>query len=542
MLDRTDGRSLRSAFLRHAAARPNAPAVVVRGKILSYGEIESHARFWANAVVQAQSRLPQRIGVFAYRSEVSYTATLAALFAGAAFVPLNPTFPPEKIRSMIAQSCLDAIIVDKTCAAHAEAVLAGFPELLLLTPELTSPVFPGVTARIVDEAELRSTSPLKHLPPVCPEDIAYLLFTSGSTGAPKGVPVTHGNVVSFMDVMSGRYGICAEDRFSQTFDQTFDLSVFDLFMAWSNGACVYSLSTIELLAPTKFINKHKLTVWFSVPSLPAQMIRRNTLTPNSMPTLRWSLFCGEPLPVRTAELWQQAAPQSTVENQYGPTELTIACFVHRWDPQTSARISQNSVVPIGRPYPGLGAVLIDDNLSPVRDGSVGELCVAGSQTVPSYWRDPAKTAERFLDLPISEFETRRFYRTGDRVQRLACGEYVFLGRSDFQIKVLGHRVELGEVEAALRTDRSVEHAVALGWPPGQASADAVVAFISGSAVDEAKLMEQARSTLPPYAVPQKLIHLDEMPLNSNGKTDRYHLEQRLAKSSLELRGQPKQGA
>lgn len=507
--------------------------MVVRGVTRSYGELYENASRWANAILAACSAHPQRIGVFAYRSEVSYTGTLAALFAGAAFVPLNPTFPPEKTRAMITQAALDAIIVDKTCAAQLANVLAGIPVPVLLTPELSAARFEGIETSILDAEELRNTATLGKLPALTADDIAYLLFTSGSTGAPKGVPVTHGNAVHFMDVMSRRYQIAANDRFSQTFDQTFDLSVFDLFMAWSNGACIYSLSTIELLAPTRFINKHGLTVWFSVPSLPAQMIRRNTLTPASMPTLRWSLFCGEPLPVRTAQLWQQAAPNSVVENQYGPTELTIACFVHRWDAEFSPALCQNDVVPIGRPYPGLGAMLVDENLNPVPDGEPGELCVTGAQTSPEYWRDPAKTAERFVNLPVSEYETRRFYRTGDRVVRLADGEYIFLGRADYQIKVLGHRVELGEVEAALRQHPSVEHAVAVGWPLNQLSADAVLAFISGNGLEEAVLIAKAKEALPPYAVPQKLFVVDHMPLNANGKIDRRTLQERLGDFTLE---------
>jgi amino acid adenylation domain-containing protein len=533
LLDRTDGKSLRSGFLRHAELTPDAPAIVVRGATRSYGELQQNAARWANAVLGASHSQPQRIGVFAYRSEVSYTGTLAALFTGAAFVPLNPTFPPEKTRAMIVQAALDAIIVDKTCAAQLSSVLAGISVPLLLTPELSAPRFDDVDVPILDAEELRQTAVLGKLPPLTAEDIAYLLFTSGSTGAPKGVPVTHGNAVHFMNVMSQRYDITSNDRFSQTFDQTFDLSVFDLFMAWSNGACVYSLSTIELLAPTKFINRNELTVWFSVPSLPAQMIRRNTLTPASMPTLRWSLFCGEPLPVRTAQLWQQAAPNSVVENQYGPTELTIACFVHRWNPEESPALCQNDVVPIGRPYPGLGAMLVDENLNPVPDGEPGELCVTGAQTSPGYWHDDAKTAERFVNLPISPYETRRFYRTGDRVVRLEGGEYIFLGRADYQIKVLGHRVELGEVEAALRQHPSVEHAVAVGWPLNQLSADAVLAFVSGNGVDETILIEKAKEILPPYAVPQKLFFVDQMPLNANGKIDRRALQEQLGDFKLE---------
>jgi acyl-coenzyme A synthetase/AMP-(fatty) acid ligase len=244
-----------------------------------------------------------------------------------------------------------------------------------------------------------------------------------------------------------------------------------------------------------------------------------------MPTLRWSLFCGEPLPVRTAQLWQEAAPNSVVENQYGPTELTIACFVHRWDSNNSPAICQNDVVPIGRPYPGLGAMLVDENLKPVPDGEPGELCVSGAQTSPGYWRDPAKTAERFLELPISDYERRRFYRTGDRAVRLENGEYIFLGRADYQIKVLGHRVELGEVEAALRQHASVEHAVAVGWPLNQLSADAVLAFVSGNVLDEQALLDRAKEALPPYAVPQKLFIVDQMPLNANGKIDRRALQE-----------------
>jgi amino acid adenylation domain-containing protein len=430
---------------------------------------------------------------------------------------------------MIAQADLGAIIVDKTCLPQAAQVLAGTPDVRVLTPEFDRQTVNLQNANVLDREALANARPLKdrELPALTPEDVAYLLFTSGSTGIPKGVPVTHGNATYFMDVMSRRYGVTTEDRFSQTFDQTFDLSVFDLFMAWTNGACVYGMSPVDLLSPTRFINQNQITVWFSVPSVPAQMRRRNTLLPNILPSLRLSLFCGEPLPQSSAEAWQAAAPNSILENLYGPTELTIACFVHRWDSRTSPALCQNGVVPIGRPYDGLSAMIVDDQLSPVAEGGTGEFCVSGPQTTPGYWRAPDKTAERYVHLPVSKFEKRRFYRTGDLVARVPAGEYVFLGRADSQIKVLGHRIELGEIEAVLRRHPGVVHAVAFGWPPNGATAESIVAFVSGDGPNRDELMSLAKSGLPPYVVPRELIFVPDMPLNANGKVDRRALKERL---------------
>lgn len=524
-VDKVDYRTLRSGFWQYAGTTPDAPAMVVRGVTRSYGEVQQNALRWAGAIIGLLDRPAHRVGVFAYRSEVSYTGVLAALAAGATFVPLNPTFPPEKTASMIRQANLDAILVDRVCAPQLDQVLGGIepcpPLLLPDLDEFSSTVF---QSRILARDELAKAGLLKTLPPITPDDIAYLLFTSGSTGAPKGVPVSHGNAVHFMDVNAERYGINSSDRLSQTFDQTFDLSVFDLFLSWHRGACVCSLSTVDLLAPTNIINRLGLTVWFSVPSVPAQMRRRNSLRPGTMPNLRWSLFCGEPLPRASAEAWQAAAPNSIVENLYGPTEVTISCFVHRWDPVQSPALCYNEVVPIGRPLPGLGATIVDEELKPVPAGEPGELCVCGPQTTPGYWNDPVRTAERFVSLPVSPYETRRFYRTGDRVQCLPNGEYVYIGRTDHQIKVLGHRVELGEVEAALRADTRVTQVAALGWPLEQGgAANGIVAFVTGTELDPEHLKAQASQQLQAYSVPQQILVIEEMPMNANGKIDRLAL-------------------
>ena len=528
MFDRSNGHSLREGFIRNALERSQATAIVVRDILFTYEDLDRRARKWAAALTAKKQTRPERVGLFAYRSDVAYAGTLAALYAGATYVPLNPTFPIEKTASMLEQADVDAIIVDKACMSQAIQLADKLTGIAVLTPEHDATSLP-FTGTVFDSSALENIEPLSHeeLPPLTPDDTAYLLFTSGSTGVPKGVPVSHGNVLHFIDVMSRRYGITPEDRFSQTFDQTFDLSVFDLFMAWTNGASVYAMSPVDLLSPTKFITRNQLTVWFSVPSVAAQMRRRNTLKADTLPSLRWSLFCGEPLPQESAEAWQIAAPNSVVENLYGPTELTIACLAYRWNPANSKDICRNGVVPIGRPYEGLSALVVNESLSPVSDGGVGELCISGPQTTAGYWRAPEKTAERYVELAIGRQETRRFYRTGDLVAQVATGDYVFVGRADSQIKVLGHRVELGEIEAVLRSHPAVEQAAAFGWPLNGISADGIVAFVSGQGFEVEELTGLAKQNLPPYVVPRRIIALNTMPLNPNGKVDRRKLQDSL---------------
>jgi amino acid adenylation domain-containing protein len=539
LIDKTEGRSLRVGFLRSAAEYPTAPALIVRGKTLSYEALERKARIWAHAIIRALERPAYRVGVFAYRSETSYAGVLAALFSGAAFVPLNPTLPVRKTRDMVRLADLDAMLVDRACLAQLEAVLADQPTRpLILIPDEDAPQLAGLSGGVLGGFDLDGLGPLDELPAVLGDEMAYLLFTSGSTGQPKGVPVTHANVLHFIDVMSERYRITSQDRLSQTFDQTFDLSVFDLFMAWECGACVCAMQPIELLAPGSFLRKHGVTVWFSVPSLPTLMLKKNLLKPGSLPTLRWSLFCGEPLTRAAAEAWQAAAPGSIVENLYGPTELTIACFVYRWDPGQSPAQCVNDIVPIGRPYPGLGALVLDQDRRPVPENEPGELYVCGPQTVPGYWRDSTKTAERFISLPIEAAASlsMRFYATGDRVMRVAGGDYVYIGRMDHQIKVLGYRVELGEIEATLRRIPGVVEAVAYGWPAEGGTAQGITVFVSGTKIDPNQVKSASHELLPDYMSPREVFVLDHMPLNANGKIDRNALRARLKSGTDEMSG------
>ncbi|HEB90474.1 MAG TPA: amino acid adenylation domain-containing protein [Deltaproteobacteria bacterium] len=519
-------RTLRSGFLHSCEHHGDRIALEVAGETLTYLELRERAAGLAATLIahdprEPGSAAPALTAVLGQRSSATFAGILAALFRGDGYVPLNPTFPPERTRSMLERSGCRALIVDAGAESQLDRVLAGLEtSLLLILPEsrdVTDVARAHPRHRVLGRDDLEAASAWSPRP-VDPEAIAYLLFTSGSTGRPKGVMVRHRNVQAFLDVMAERYGITPDDRFSQTFELTFDLSVFDLFLAWKSGARVCVPSQAQKMLPAKYIQESKLTVWFSVPSTGVLMSRLRMLKPDAYPSLRWSLFCGEALPVEIVEAWVDAAPNSTVENLYGPTELTIACTLYRWDPARSREDCELGLVPIGEPYPGMEVLVVDEELREVAPGETGELLMSGPQLTPGYWNDPERTAAAYQRPPGRD---RVFYRTGDRVRRSnGRRPMVYLGRMDNQIKIQGYRVELGEIEAMIRREAGVEVAIAVGWPITSAGADSVVVFISDPGVDCAELLTRAKSSLPAYMAPREIRQIPDFPLNANGKVDR----------------------
>jgi amino acid adenylation domain-containing protein len=518
--------SLRAGFLASLERHAERPALAIGRESWSYRELDRRARSIAATLDRGAQRGEGKLtAIFGHRHSSAMAGILGALYRGHGYVPLHPAFPAPRTREMLARSRASALVVDPTARGQLDGVLEGLDaRLTILLPD-------------GDVKELRERWPAHTIlgaedledPSACclgdagASDVAYLLFTSGSTGRPKGVMVAHRNVRAFLEVMSQRYGITEHDRLSNTFDLTFDLSVFDLFLAWEHGACVCVPTAEQKLFPKKYVDQHGLTLWFSVPSTAVLMSRLKMLAPGGLPTLRYALFCGEALPAELAARFAAAAPNAVLENLYGPTELTIACTLYRWDPARSPSECEQGVVPIGEPYPGMEARVVDESLRAVPRGEAGELLLGGAQTSLGYLDDPERTARAFVQLPG---DPRLFYRTGDRA-RWSAGGLVYLGRADHQIKIQGYRVELGEVEAVLRDVSGAEVAIAIGWPRTAAGADGIVAFVGDPNGDAAKILEQAKARLPSYMQPQRVVLLAEFPLNANGKVDRAALASRL---------------
>jgi amino acid adenylation domain-containing protein len=520
-------RSLISGFLRSLSRHPVRKALEIGDISLTYEELWNYAGRIVASLKEVADRSENVIAVLADRSIAAYGGILGVLASGRGYVPLNPKFPIERTIAMLRASGCNTLVVGQECTAILQSLLPRFEKpLTLIIPDSGCELsFDGSPHHLILAKDLcRIADPAE--PSVAQDDTAYLLFTSGSTGVPKGVAVSQSNVVAYMEYAAKRWGIRAEDRCSQNFDLTFDLSVHDLFTCWDAGAtlCPYAAQT---LTPAALIDELELSVWFSVPSVAAFASKLGLLEPAAFPSLRWSLFCGEALSASLAEAWQKAASNSTLENLYGPTEATIAITYYRWNTVTSPAECVRGLVPIGWPFEGQQVCAVDENLQPVPPGESGELCLGGSQVTRGYLNDPEKTAKSFVRLQHTGDQI--WYRTGDLVRQDDRGCLFYLGRRDFQVKVNGYRVELQEIDLVLREAAKTELAVAIPWPLSDGSASGIVGVVSGSdAVHDKQIIAACEARLPRYMVPNRIYHFPQIPLNVNGKIDRGKITELLA--------------
>lgn len=535
---------IHAGFLASAEKYPGRPALDVAGSVLSYAELRAWAEGLASVVAgitePAESGL---IGVFAQRTAAAYAAVLGGLMAGKGIVPLNPSFPPERTLAMIEAAGIETMLLNNRGVAQLEPLLRllSKPLCLLL---LETGVGPGELARawpqhrfleILHDSESAhgppepaapmfkegdaSATPATWLPePVNPDSTAYLLFTSGTTGKPKGVALLHRNLTHFVRAGLSRCLRSEQDRFSQFYDFTWDAHLFDLFGCWESGACLCVPQAKQLINPDKFLRDKEISVTDMVPSMVHVMMRLGSLKPDRYPALRLIRLGGEAVPVEIAAACAAAAPRAVVENTYGPTETTVEVTSYVWDSTRSPAEAEQGIVPIGFPYPGIELLVVNENLEAVVEGAEGELLIGGAQTAMGYWCSPEQTRCAFV---IPPGRKQVFYRTGDFVRRPAAGKPMcFLGRNDSQIKIHGARIELGDVEAALRRVADTALAVAVAWPRSKMGAEGIIAFIDKPGADVALILDNLKKCLPNVMVPRHIRLLPQFPLNANGKVDR----------------------
>jgi amino acid adenylation domain-containing protein len=356
-----------------------------------------------------------------------------------------------------------------------------------------------------------------------PQEPAHILFTSGSTGEPKGVVITHDNVVAFVEWAVSYFGIDSSDRISCHPPLHFDLSTFDIFGAFAVGAQLHLVPSEVSLLPNKlaaFIRTCELTQWFSVPSVLNYMAKFDVVRPGDFPSLRRLLWCGEVFPTPALAYWMQRLPGVAFTNLYGPTETTIASSFYTV-PKCPADKAQ--AIPIGAACAGEKLLVLDHDLRAMPTGAVGELYIGGAGLSPGYWRDPVKTRSTF----VAYGEHERIYRTGDLARVGEDGLIYFVGRVDTQIKSRGYRIELGEIETALNGFKELKECAVVAVPTDGFETNVICcAYVpqENAAVTTAEIRQKLIGLLPSYMLPAHWGSFRQLPKNANGKIDRRKIQ------------------
>ncbi|MFM1722353.1 amino acid adenylation domain-containing protein [Rhodococcus sp. PAM 2766] len=475
-----------------AALDPDAVALRWRGTDVTYREFDERSTRIARVLVERGIGPEDFVPVAIPRSADSVTATWAVAKSGAAPVPIDPTLPPGRIGYML-DDCDAAVGL----AASRDHGLPGGPEWLAL-----------------DELDLDRFSSLpirdhERVHPVRVTDPAYLIYTSGSTGAPKGVVVTHTGLPYMAAAQIAHQGVTPRSRVLHVCSPSFDVSVLELTLALAAGATLVVAPPDVYAGPEleRYARDERVTHLLVTPAV------CGTLDPVALPDVEVVEVGGE---LFGAELVDEWAPRTRLLNAYGPTECTV-CVT------TSGTLVPGAPITLGGPVPGsgVGAVVLDGWMRPVPDGGEGELYLSGPCLARGYRGQSARTSERFVANPFGPSGSR-LYRTGDLVRRAGSCGIQYVGRTDFQIKIRGLRIEIGDVDAALTAHPDVEFAASLGHeaPTGETVLVSYVRLAADSAVDAATLKKFAAASLPAYMVPSAVTVLDDVPMNSNGKLDR----------------------
>ncbi len=499
------------------------PFLEIGDDSFSYAEIGGECVRLANCISETGADSERFVGVFGYKSKTAYVGIYGVLTAGKAYVPLNPRFPGERLSKIIALGELKTIILAEECVRSFNEFANEIESLKVIcylpdeTVKKLAADFPHHEFVSIENWHGANVFPQIR---VSPPHYAYLLFTSGSTGIPKGVAVTHANVCAYANYQIEHYGVSTADKMSQMPDLTFDLSIHDLFVSVLSGACLCVVPEKQMIAPGKFIREKEITFWTSVPSVVIFLEKFGMLKPNAFPTVRHTMFCGEALPAKSAELWQNAAPKSLVENTYGPTETTVAITNHVWNSKSSLAECRSGIVALGKIFPTQKVKLLNEEGKAVGENEVGEIYLGGSQVAPGYFNDAEVTAEKFVK--FNDDSEVIWYKTGDLAQQDENGVLFYIGRIDEQVKIRGYRVELQEIDRVLREFAETDSAISVVKKSKTGNSSAIVCFIQGETNEslKAKIFQGFRRSLPEYMIPSEIVFIIEMPLNQNGKIDR----------------------
>jgi amino acid adenylation domain-containing protein len=518
----SEPRFLPELVSRAAERWPRSRAVVSDLETLDYAGLDESSNRMARLLAESGCRSCDRVALLAPKSARTIVAYVGALKAGGIVVPLDVASPGARQERILRSSLCRCLLVGDGAAGRLRELresgaLAGVRLGWIGHGE------PPAEARADFDWRALESQPAEPLGDRLRggDDPAQILYTSGSTGEPKGVVVRHSSILHFVDWAVRHFGIGSGERLSCHSPLHFDLSTFDLFGAFAAGAELHLVPPELNLLPHRLaerIREARLTQWFSVPSVLTYLASFDVVGDGDFPELRRLLWCGEVFPTPALLYWMRRLPHVRFTNLYGPTETTIASS---WYDLPAAPTDERESIPIGVACEGEELLVLDEELRPVPPGETGELCIRGVGLSPGYWNDPERTRAVFVPDPADP--TARVYRTGDLARADERGLVHLVGRVDSQIKSRGYRIELGEIESALAATRLTQEAVVTAVPTdGFEGHQICCAYVPAPGCSAAPLevRRELGRLLPGYMIPARWMKLDRLPRNGSGKLDR----------------------
>jgi amino acid adenylation domain-containing protein len=502
---------------------PDQIAVVERGRSLTYAELEGKANQLAHTLRDQGVTRGDRVGLYLDKSLESLVGIYGVLKAGAAYVPLDPNAPTARLGYIAGNCDIRVLLTGKEKSARWGELLAhGAPltTLVVLNQEGTSSGPDGIRILTADDvAGWPDSAPGTQGIDL---DLAYILYTSGSTGQPKGVMLSHLNALTFVRWVVDRFAIEPEDRLSNHAPFHFDLTILDIFAAAGAGAAMVIVPPEASVFPIeirRFIDENEITVWYSVPSILSMLAVRGGLRGEEFPHLRTILFAGEVFPTKYLRRMMSLLPHVEFFNLYGPTETNVCTYYH----VPSLLEDQSEPIPIGGAIDNVEVFSITDEGRVAARGEVGELYVRGTTVMLGYWGDADRTGQVLFPNPYGGEVRDSVYRTGDLVRQSEDGSFHLLGRRDHQIKSRGYRIELGEIETALYAHPAVVECAVIALPD-ELITNRIKAYVAvRDGVDTRELIRFCAERIPKYMIPERFEILDGLPKTSTGKIDRQAL-------------------
>lgn len=480
---------------------PNKLALQDISGNITYQEYRSKSLAIAYKIVELnKGEMKKPVVVYLEKGKEVLVSFMGVAYSGCFYSPIDTEMPPSRVNKILEVLKPEIVITTNKLKTNFEKF--NFYGSYIIYEET-----------ICSEEDETAVKP--YTEKIVDTDLLYVLFTSGSTGVPKGVSICHRSVIDYIDWVTETFNITQKDTFGNQAPFYFDNSILDIYSCMKTGATLNIIPKKLFFQPVpllEYIKYNKINTIFWVPSALIVVSKLKAFRNVDLSdTLKRVLFCGEVMPNKQLNIWRKFLPNVTYANLYGPTEITDACTYYIVDRE----FSDDEPLPIGIPMSNTDILVLNDEDKLVTDDEVGELCVRGTSLAMGYYNNPEKTRSAFVQNPLNKAVPEIIYRTGDLVRYNEYREIIYISRKDFQIKHLGHRIELGEIETAISSLEEVTLNCCLYDEKNQR----IVLFVDAQ-VDRDYIKERIEKLVPEYMIPGKVIYLENMPINANGKIDR----------------------